>query len=98
MTFFSIDGTIKFVGYHTDQLYEENYKQLDYDLRIDATNSCIFPGLIDSHTHPIWAGDRINEFKMKVNIKIEYIIITDGCKKKVNTLNKVGWRYLHDDT
>ena len=25
-----------------------------------------FQGLIDSHTHPIWQGDRINEFKMKV--------------------------------
>jgi hypothetical protein len=25
-------------------------------------------GLIDSHTHPIWQGDRINEFKMKVGV------------------------------
>jgi imidazolonepropionase len=63
----SIDGLIKFVGYHTDKLYIDNYKQLEYDSKIDATDCCIFPGLIDSHTHPVWAGDRINEFKMKVS-------------------------------
>ncbi len=22
--------------------------------------------MIDSHTHPIWAGERVNEFKMKL--------------------------------
>ncbi len=30
-------------------------------------------GLIDSHTHPIWQGDRINEFKMKVSVNFRKI-------------------------
>jgi imidazolonepropionase-like amidohydrolase len=31
-------------------------------------NCSIVPGFVDSHTHPVWVGDRINEFKKKVNI------------------------------
>lgn len=27
----------------------------------------VFPlGLVDAHTHPVWAGDRVHEFAMKV--------------------------------
>jgi imidazolonepropionase len=26
----------------------------------------LLPGLCDGHTHPVWAGDRVNEFKMKL--------------------------------
>jgi imidazolonepropionase-like amidohydrolase len=24
------------------------------------------PGLVDGHTHPVWAGDRVGEFAMKL--------------------------------
>jgi imidazolonepropionase len=24
------------------------------------------PGLVDGHTHPVWAGDRVAEFAMKL--------------------------------
>ena len=24
------------------------------------------PGLVDGHTHPVWAGDRVHEFAMKL--------------------------------
>ncbi|XP_066538045.1 probable imidazolonepropionase isoform X2 [Hoplias malabaricus] len=27
---------------------------------------CVLPGLIDAHTHPVWAGDRVHEFAMKL--------------------------------
>lgn len=27
----------------------------------------IVAGLVDAHTHPVWAGDRVHEFAMKVN-------------------------------
>jgi len=33
---------------------------------IDATNRVVLPGLVDSHTHLIWAGDRAAEFEMRV--------------------------------
>ena len=31
-------------------------------LRIDAEQRCILPGLIDCHTHPLFAGSRSHEF------------------------------------
>lgn len=32
-------------------------------------NCCklLVSGLVDAHTHPVWAGDRVHEFAMKVN-------------------------------
>jgi hypothetical protein len=27
---------------------------------------CVLPGLVDAHTHPVWAGDRVHEFSMKL--------------------------------
>ncbi len=33
---------------------------------LDVTNCVIMPGLVDPHTHVIWAGDRAAEFEMKM--------------------------------
>lgn len=33
---------------------------------IEAAGKCIVPGLVDAHTHPVWVGDRVHEFAMKV--------------------------------
>lgn len=27
---------------------------------------CVLPGFVDAHTHPVWAGDRVHEFAMKL--------------------------------
>lgn len=27
---------------------------------------CILPGFVDAHTHPVFAGDRVHEFAMKL--------------------------------
>lgn len=35
--------------------------------KIDTQKSLVMPGLIDSHTHPLWAGSRHNEFVMRLN-------------------------------
>ena len=37
-----------------------------YEKEIDATGMCVLPGLVDGHTHPVWVGDRVHEFAMKV--------------------------------
>ena len=34
---------------------------------IDASGMSVIPGLIDAHTHPVWVGDRVHEFAMKVS-------------------------------
>lgn len=28
----------------------------------------VVAGLVDAHTHPVWAGDRVHEFAMKVTV------------------------------
>lgn len=35
-------------------------------------NCCklLVSGLVDAHTHPVWAGDRVHEFAMKVNYSV----------------------------
>ena len=39
---------------------------------IEAHGKCIIPGLVDAHTHAVWAGDRVHEFAMKVYNIIYY--------------------------
>lgn len=33
---------------------------------LDATGKVVCPGLVDSHTHVVFAGDRVNEFELRV--------------------------------
>lgn len=33
---------------------------------IDGKGCSLIPGLIDAHSHPVWAGDRVNEFDLKL--------------------------------
>jgi imidazolonepropionase len=42
------------------------WKDDDFKKIIDATGKCVLPGFVDAHTHPVWAGDRVHEFAMKV--------------------------------
>ena len=42
------------------------YSVSDFDSVIDVPNMSVIPGLIDAHTHPVWDGDRVHEFGMKV--------------------------------
>ncbi|KAI6651661.1 Imidazolonepropionase [Oopsacas minuta] len=42
------------------------YSGVTFRRNIDATGKCVIPGLVDAHTHPVWAGDRVHEFAMKL--------------------------------
>lgn len=90
----SVDGLIKYVGYANDTEYEADFKNLNYDNKINATGCCILPGLIDSHTHPVWAGERINEFKMKVILNRK-INLNENVRKVLKTVRRC---YLYDDS
>src|SRR5438132_10895973 len=39
---------------------------LDGDL-LDAHGACVIPGLVDAHTHPVFAGSRADEFAQRVS-------------------------------
>jgi imidazolonepropionase len=41
---------------------------------LDAGQRVLMPGFVDPHTHVIWAGDRANEFEMKMG-GMEYLDI-----------------------
>ena len=45
---------------------ELKYKNHLVEKIIDASGRSVLPGLVDAHTHPVWAGDRVHEFSMKV--------------------------------
>ncbi|XP_010885463.2 probable imidazolonepropionase isoform X1 [Esox lucius] len=58
------DGLIKEIG--PARTIEVQYAGALFDEVIDATGMCVIPGLVDAHTHPVWAGDRVHEFAMKL--------------------------------
>lgn len=41
-------------------------KQHQASQTIDASGQVVLPGFVDPHTHAVWAGDRANEFEMRL--------------------------------
>ncbi|XP_074125751.1 putative imidazolonepropionase [Sminthopsis crassicaudata] len=58
------DGCIKAIG-PADAIRRE-FSKVSFEERINCSGKCILPGLVDAHTHPVWAGDRVHEFAMKL--------------------------------
>nr|XP_040031372.1 probable imidazolonepropionase [Gasterosteus aculeatus aculeatus] len=58
------DGLIEAVG--PAEVLRAQYSRASFDHVIDATGMCVVPGLVDAHTHPVWEGDRVHEFAMKL--------------------------------
>jgi imidazolonepropionase len=53
------DGVLTFVGTEGD--YRRAFASRPADLSLDASGKTLIPGLVDAHTHPVWAGDRAEE-------------------------------------
>merc|ERR1719229_387213 len=58
------DGRIEAIGF--DSVVRAGYDADSFDRVIEADGKCILPGFIDAHTHPVWAGDRVHEFVLKL--------------------------------
>ncbi|WAR25233.1 HUTI-like protein, partial [Mya arenaria] len=58
------DGCIVDIGLDSD--VRRRNPDVTADDVIDASGKSIIPGLVDAHTHPVWAGDRVHEFAMKL--------------------------------
>eukprot|EP01127_Copromyxa_protea_P014383 TRINITY_DN3997_c0_g1_i1.p1 TRINITY_DN3997_c0_g1~~TRINITY_DN3997_c0_g1_i1.p1 ORF type:complete len:423 (-),score=102.30 TRINITY_DN3997_c0_g1_i1:56-1324(-) len=59
-----LEGKIAAVG--TTQEIKQQFANATFRKVIDAKNQCILPGFVDSHTHPVWSGDRCHEFAKKL--------------------------------
>ena len=46
--------------------------------RIDAGGMAVIPGLVDPHTHLVWAGERVSEFEMRLQGKSYMEIMAAG--------------------
>ena len=69
-----------------------------YDQVIDAKQSIITPGFIDTHTHPIFIGNRSNEFKMRAQGKTyqEISQMGGGINSSVNSLRQASDEELYN--
>ncbi len=67
------DGIIAAVGTTTDLLprYPDEEK-------FDARGKALLPGLVDAHTHLVWAGDRAAEFELRLQGKTYMEIMAAG--------------------
>ena len=68
--FITFSGLIKTIGAESE--VNSALKDTKFDQIFDANGGCVIPGLIDGHTHPVWAGDRVHEFAMKVYFSIYF--------------------------
>ena len=76
------DGIIK------DFVSNNDISKYKYDEEIDLENKIILPGLIDCHTHTVFAGNRANEFKLKLKGATYEEIAAEGGGIN-NTVNSV---------
>ena len=57
------EGRVVWIGDDHDL---ESHVTLDGDL-LDVQGACVIPGLVDAHTHPVFAGSRADEFAERVS-------------------------------
>jgi imidazolonepropionase len=55
------DGRIERIG---SQIEIESHLSSDYQI-VDAGGRVVMPGFIDAHTHPVFAGTRVDEYEMR---------------------------------
>ncbi|XP_078531965.1 putative imidazolonepropionase [Lissotriton helveticus] len=58
------DGSIKAIG--PANTITAQFSKSSFERTVDCSGKCVLPGLVDAHTHPVWSGDRVHEFSMKL--------------------------------
>ena len=69
------------------------------DEEIDADGALITPGFVDSHTHPIFSGNRSQEFSMRLSGKSyeEISELGGGIISSINDLRSVDEEQLFEE-
>jgi len=64
---------------------------------IDARGNAIIPGLVDSHNHLVWSGDRSNELSLRQSGKsyLDIAKLGGGIKKTVERTRNSSFSELH---
>ncbi|KAJ3207973.1 putative imidazolonepropionase [Entophlyctis luteolus] len=62
-----LDGRVCVVAPESALAHASWYATAVFDADVDLRGrQSIVPGLVDAHTHPVWAGDRVHEFELKL--------------------------------
>ncbi|MCP4581322.1 MAG: imidazolonepropionase [candidate division Zixibacteria bacterium] len=78
----------------------QNQIQISRQTRIiDARGQLVTPGLVDCHSHPVFAGSRANEFEMRLQGKsyMEIAQAGGGIKSTVKAVRKASPKKLFDN-
>ena len=62
----AVDNSGKIAMIGSQKEVTERFNEKTFSQIIDACGNAVLPGFIDGHTHPVWAGDRVHEFAMKL--------------------------------
>ncbi|CAG0905071.1 unnamed protein product, partial [Cyprideis torosa] len=70
--------------------------EIKYDKKIDLTDKIIMPGLVECHTHTVFAGSRAKEFNMRLNGKSyeEIAMAGGGINSTVKSVRESGFEEL----
>ena len=70
------DGVLAFAGSEAD--YRRAFASRPADVSLDASGKTLIPGLVDAHTHPVWAGDRAEEIGRRLSGESYAAISAEG--------------------
>jgi imidazolonepropionase len=89
------DGIITWIGPASQMPSVQGPREV-----IDATGKTVIPGLVDSHTHLVWAGSRENEFEQRLEGRTyqEIAAAGGGIQATVDRLRSSGKEELKHKT
>jgi imidazolonepropionase len=75
-------------------------KKYPKEARLNAENCVVMPGLVDPHTHLVWAGDRSAEFEMRLEGKSYMKIMSagGGIQSTVNATRAASFETLFEQS
>ena len=81
-------------------LSEDLLRRYPHTPHLDAAGKAVLPGLVDPHTHLVWAGDRTTEFEMRLQGKtyMEIMAAGGGITSTVKATRSADPQRLYEQT